>query len=162
MEFRRISGASRLGPVRLAALVLFTGMAAFTCQGSAPKSVGHSTVTDPTFLDQLRAEFQRTNPRIVKVTIIEVRAWDIFGPRAVVATGIRSDMNFSGDFTDELFGIFLANDSLTQVTKVIDKFRTPSWLDYNIRIESLSSDSIIVAGEGATYRDLPMRKAYKR
>ena len=131
-------------------------------QGASSKESSRLTEAPPKLQDQIRMEFNKTNPRIARIGILDVEGWHLLGPRVVVAWGIRPDLNFSGDFSDELFGVFLTDDSLTVISRVLDVFATPRWLDYYVRIQKLTMDSVIVVGEGMTYGDEPMRRAYVR
>src|SRR5438552_9213486 len=55
---------------------------------------------------------------------------------------------------DELFGVFLANRSLTRVIRTLDIFPSLRTGDYDaLFVPDVAGDSIIVIGLGATYGD---------
>jgi hypothetical protein len=112
-------------------------------------------------LDTIRARLRAANPAIEQVAILDLRAPVFDSPRrAVLAWGIRKDHQFRGDFRDELFGLFVVNDSLTRVLQALDLIPTPRWLDYAMRIDRVTAESVFVVGKGATYGDGPMMRAY--
>jgi hypothetical protein len=129
-------------------------------QGRGPAVVAASPVNP--LVDSLRSRLRVVNNRIELVKILEVRAAPSgASPRSVlVAHGIRADRRFSGDFSDELFGVFVVDDSLTRIIRVLEVLPTPRWLDYEMRIERVSMDSVWIAGKGATYSDNPRRWVY--
>lgn len=110
-------------------------------------------------LDAIRARFQKHNPNIEHVQVIDTK------PRLskhwVLVRGIRQDRDFKGSFDDELFGLFIVDDDFESVEKVIDIFPTKRWADYEIWIDSYSLESIMLRGHGATYEDNGMEKAYE-
>ena len=109
----------------------------------------------------LRASFQRRNPKLAHVGVLDLEAWDFQGPRVVLGWAIVRDHTFRGNFEDEMFGVFVVNESLTRVERVVDTFPTGRWFDYEVRFGRLTADSIEVLGRGATYSDDPTRRTYK-
>jgi hypothetical protein len=107
------------------------------------------------------AVFQEKNPKLSTVGVLELRSWDFLGPRVVIGWSIVRDRVFRGDFKDEMFGVFVVDESLTRVERVLDLFPTPRWFDYQLTIGRFTGDSVEVVGAGSTYGDDPMRKAYK-
>ena len=112
--------------------------------------------TNP-LLGLLKAEFQKTNPRIERIGVVELRGFPEPDARkyVMIGWGVRKDRTFSGEFTDELFGFFVVDESLGRIEKVIKVLPTPRWLDYSFRIASLSADAIVITGKGVTYGDQP-------
>lgn len=109
----------------------------------------------------LRTRLQEVNPIIEHVAIFEVRApWHEDRRRVVLAWGVRKDRVFRGRFEDELFGVFVMNDSLTRVLRTLDVMPTRRWLDYEWHIANIRMDSVFLSGRGATYGDEPLKKAY--
>ncbi len=108
-------------------------------------------------LQMLKFELQRQNPRIHHVAVVELRPFPFPDPRKylMIGWGIREDRNFSGDFSDELYGFFVLDASLSRITKVLKIVATPRWLDYSFRFEEVTADTIIVKGQGSTYGDQP-------
>ena len=122
---------------------------------AAPSAAGNPLLA--AIRDTLRAR----NPAIGSVRIIEQRSVDYAtGPSVIIAYGVRADRDFRGSFQDELFGIFVANDSLTRVVRTLEVLPTPRWLDYSVRIVRLAPDSVRVEGRGASYGDQPLERAY--
>ena len=112
-------------------------------------------------LDSIRSVLRLTTPAIDEVAILEVRAGPMGDPRrALLAWGIRKDREFHGSFAEELFGVFVVNDSLTRLLRTIDVIPTPRWLDFDMRIVSVTRDSIHLRGQGATHGDAPFSRAY--
>ncbi|MDH3456795.1 MAG: hypothetical protein OER90_08135 [Gemmatimonadota bacterium] len=112
-------------------------------------------------LELLGAEFRDRNAAIKHITVLEVRSPFVESThRAVVARGIRGDRQFQGDFADELFGLFVLNDSLTRVLAVLDMFPTPRWRDFEVELARVTPDSLYLEGRGATYGDQPLRRSY--
>jgi hypothetical protein len=114
-------------------------------------------------LDSIRVRFRQASPAIDEVSILEVRTPGYLPPdrrRALLAWGVRKDHTFRGSFNDELFGVFIVNDSLTRIVRTLEIIPTPRWLDYAMRIDRVTVDSVFVRGEGATYRDGPMVRSY--
>lgn len=118
---------------------------------------GQATDTDSLLAD-IRVEMQNTNAQISDIQVLDTK------PRLsqywVVARGIVATDNYKGSLEDELFGIFVVDQSFTRVVDTIDVFPTPRWRDYNLWIASHSSDRITVEGRGATYQDNATQKSY--
>ncbi|HVF27987.1 MAG TPA: hypothetical protein VM943_07095, partial [Pyrinomonadaceae bacterium] len=88
-----------------------------------------------TFLSDLKAEFQKHNPKLANFKVVDMRP-TTFGPLKylVVGWGIKSNWNFENDFNTEVFGLFLVDGSLMHVEKTLDFIPTPRWLDTEVRI----------------------------
>jgi hypothetical protein len=116
-----------------------------------------SSASPNPLLQVLRIELQRQNPRIHHVAVVELRPFPFPNPRKylMIGWGIRKDRNFSGDFSDELYGFFVLDASLSRIIKVLNIVATPRWLDYSFRFEEVTADTIIVRGQGSTYGDQP-------
>lgn len=148
---------------RHATLLLVLGALLTTAFGRRDEtSLRHGLVFRPTpILDSIRSVLRLTTPAIDEVAILEVRAGPIGDPRrALLAWGIRKDRQFQGSFAEELFGVFVVNDSLTRILRTVDVIPTPRWLDFEMRLESVTRDSIRVRGQGATYGDAPFSRTY--
>jgi hypothetical protein len=61
---------------------------------------------------------------------------------------------------DELFGIFLLDDSLFSVLRTIDILPSQRWDDFAIRIVKIWKDTLTIHGEGVMYGDGPFDKRY--
>jgi len=118
-------------------------------------------------LSTLRGQFQKHNTKISTVEIDEIRTLDA-GPFSttnrvrflVVARGVRSDERFEGSFEDELFGIFLLDDSLFSILRTIDIIPTQRWGDYAVKIVRYRKDTLTIHGEGVGYGDQQIDKRY--
>ncbi len=135
-----------------------------TAAASAPApGVDTSTVVsgENPLIGALRTEFQKKNPKLTRVGVLDLDAWFFKGPRLVLAWGIVGDYTFRGDFNDEMFGVFVVDESLTHIERVVDIFPTRAWYDYHVRFGRLTGDSVEVLGRGDTYGDDPTLRAYK-
>ena len=118
-----------------------------------------SSASQNPLLEVLKFELQRQNPRIHHVAVVELHPFPFPEPRKylMIGWGIRQDRSFSGDFSDELFGFFVLDASLSRIIKVLKIVSTPRWLDYRFRFQEVTADTIIVSGKGSTYGDQPRR-----
>src|SRR5262245_20313684 len=144
-------------------LLPLTLAASMACcsRGPAPhRSAALPTHQNP-ILAALRDSFQRVNPKLQEVGILDLRSWDFVGPRVVLGWAIVGDYTFRGDFNDEMFGVFVVNDSLSQVERVVATSATPLWYDFDMQLGRLTGDSVEVVGRGMTYGDGPLRWKYR-
>ncbi|MCA1565417.1 MAG: hypothetical protein LC803_07240 [Acidobacteria bacterium] len=112
-------------------------------------------------LSNLKAEFQKRNPNIAHVKIIDARPTLTDIPKyLVLGWGIRADRTFRGNFEDELFGLFLVDESLSKVEKVMDFIPTPRWYDTEMRIISVDATKAVVEAKGETYGVKSLRREY--
>ena len=106
-------------------------------------------------LGALTAEFQKRNPKIGHVELFDVRPLFLspinYPERPnhylVIARGVRTDKYFEGNFSDELLGIFVFDDSLCSIKRVIDLIPTERWGDWIIKVVRIWKDSVTVQGE---------------
>ena len=80
-------------------------------------------------VNAIAVAFREKNPKLSTVGVLELRSWDFLGPRVVIGWAIVGDKVFRGDFKDEMFGVFVVDESLTRVERVVDVFPTPRWID---------------------------------
>ena len=112
-------------------------------------------------LNILLSQFRDRNPKIGFVELYDIRAlflnpgypWPKTNRYLVLARGIRSDFNFAGTWEDELFGLFVFDNSLSSVTHTVAIIPSKRWGDYMVRIVEISKDSVTVHGNGMTYDD---------
>lgn len=117
---------------------------------------------DCSFVNKLKTAFKEKNPKIETIHIIDVRPSVSGDPKYfVLARGIRSDMDFKGDFSDEMFGLFVVDSSLRNIEKVVEFIPTPRWNDTDVRIKNVETDSITVEGKGQTYGGVLLTRKYK-
>ena len=113
-------------------------------------------------LEDVRRVLRAENPRIAQVRIVALRHVVPDGTHPLlIGWGIRADRTYRGDLSDELFGVFAADDSLTRVERVFDIFPTRRWLDYEVGFLGTPDEGTIrVYGRGATYGDEPWARTY--
>lgn len=114
-------------------------------------------------LDSVRQAFTAKNPRIVRSRILEIRpnpAQPAGAEYAVLATGTAPNQGDEIDFTNELYGVFVTDSTLTRVLRVLDIFTTQRWGDYSVRFEPVGFDSLVVVGSGIAHGDQPLRRRY--
>ena len=112
-------------------------------------------------LAKLKAEFQKHNPNIAHVRIVDMRPTLTEIPKyLVVGWGIRADRTFRGNFGDELFGLFLVDESLSSVDKVMDFIPTPRWHDTEMRITKVDASKAVLEAKGETYGVISLRREY--
>ncbi|MFH1680294.1 MAG: hypothetical protein ABIH26_06565 [Candidatus Eisenbacteria bacterium] len=146
--------------VRLVSAIVFIVTIPSQTAG-AEESADPSDRERNTLLQELAAIFKQENPKIERVAILDLRSFFYdYGHYAFVGWGIVEDGAFRGDPRGELFGVFVADPGLTRITEVLEITPTPRWQDYGLYIESVGADSIVVTGEGLSYRDDPVRRAY--
>jgi hypothetical protein len=117
---------------------------------------------DCSLICQLKVEFKKRNEKIEHIRILTVRPTPFGNPKyLVVVWGIRADWDFKGDFADELFGLFIVDDSLQHVEKVIDFVPSPRWNDTEMKIAKLDTDYIVLEGIGATYGGILFKRKYR-
>lgn len=135
-----------------------------------PSGTGPAEAASPTkqvpqdedkLISALRTSFQKKNPKLGQVGVLDLKAWYFLGPRLILGWAIVKDHQFRGDFNDEMFGVFVVNESLTRVERTVDIFPTRSWFDYEVRFGRFTADSVEVLGMGATHGDDPTRRLYK-
>ncbi len=132
-------------------------------QKTQPQTPRHSEI-----LSTLRAEFQKHNPIVSRVQLCDIYRIDTYRDSSfaspngyiVIARAIRPDFDFKGNFEDELFGVFLLDDSLCTISRTIDIIPTPRWNDYQMNISQIWHDTLTVHGSGSTYGDEALDKRY--
>jgi hypothetical protein len=141
----------------IAVMMLFWLCAA----GHPPASVNSQEKAACSILSDLKLEFQKRNPNIAHVKVIDVRPTVMGTPKyLVLGWGIRADYDFKGKFEDELFGLFLVDGSLSKVEKVMDFIPTPRWYDTEMRITSLDATKAVLEAKGETYGTRLLRREY--
>lgn len=110
-------------------------------------------------LDNVLLELQNTNHLISTVQVVDTR------PRLsrywVVARGVIASEDYDATIEDELFGVFVVDESFTQIDHVVDVFPSPKLRDYDVWITSHGPNSITVRGHGTTYHDNGIQKTYQ-
>lgn len=126
-------------------------------QDAAPSPRGDNC----SILAKLSAEFRKRNPNIAHARIVDMRPTLTEVPKyLVLGWGIRADRTFRGDFADELFGLFLVDESLSEVEKVMDFIPTPRWHDTEMRITRVNASEAVLEATGETYGGRLLRRKY--
>ena len=110
----------------------------------------------------LQAAFAAKNPKVTRAKVLELRSIGMgAGPYVLLGRGIRPDSKFEGSFDDELFGVFILDNSLSKIERTVDIFPTCRWADCIVSIEKVSwpGTEVVVVGAGS-YGDGPFRKVY--
>ena len=117
---------------------------------------------ETSILATFKAEFQKKNPKIEDISIIDVAQEYIGAPRYfVLARGIRKDKKFEGDFSDELFGLFVVDEKFLNILGTIAVIPTKRWNDHQMKIQKPIRDGIIITGQGTSYGDQPFSQKYR-
>ncbi len=115
----------------------------------------------PSVMQQALTLLQKKNSSIGKITFLQLMPFYGRNTRYLLLVhGIRADVRFSGDFNDELFGLFVVDQSFERVLRVIDIIPTRRWNDYSVEIKLGGDGSILAVCKGATYGDQPVIKRY--
>ena len=115
----------------------------------------------PTLVSQVQAEFKKKNTKVEDVTLLELVPFYGRSLRyLVLAHGIRQDVKFEGSFEEELFGLFVVDQSFTKILATVDIFPTERWNDYSVEIKRPIFESIVLVCKGATYGDVNRVRRY--
>ncbi len=109
----------------------------------------------------IQRAFQQKNSNIQDTTLLQVQP--VYGKTKkylVLAHGITADKRFAGSFEDELFGLFVVDDSFSRIERLIDVFPSRRWNDYAVKFKLQDAGTVIVTGQGATYGDQKVTKWY--
>lgn len=112
-------------------------------------------------LSEITRIFNDQNPNVDEIHLMDIysktRGSDYY---IVLAHGIRGDRQFCGSLEDELFGLFVVDNSFMKVIVVLDIIPTLRWNDYTMSLEKPMNDSIVLIGEGLSYADENFRRSY--
>lgn len=110
--------------------------------------------TAPVFADDpfLLGYFRNENPNITDVQLIEYVSNYHLADGLLVARGTRPGKTFTGNWKDELFGIFRTNKNL-EVIKVMEFVPTRRWRDYCVEIDRKQPGQFVVRFYGCSYYD---------
>jgi hypothetical protein len=161
VEVRMPSTSLAVSVFLFLALVVLSANSSTTivaAQSSTPRT--STSEANVQLIDALRLALKKRNHLIERVTIVELRALPPDGPHVLIGEGVRQDQRFQGSFEDELFGVFLVDSKHTRIESTLEIMPTPRWLDYRMRIESLTATRLVVVGKGDTYGDQPLRRVY--
>ncbi len=85
------------------------------------------TLRENPLIIALRDSFTARNPRVTEVHVLDMRSGDYLRESAssiVLAYAVRPDHRLERTMADELFGLFLVNESMTRITETIDVIET--------------------------------------
>lgn len=158
----------------LVSLVAFAAVLAGCSTGEqpsperAPSTVGEAYDPGPVEIDTgspdpmvtaLGDAFRERNPGISSVSLLEFRRVAAGGGgNLVVARGVRPR---GRPPEDELFGVFVFDDSLQRIQRTLDVFPTPRWLDYDVAIARATGESVWVRGRAISDSLNVMLKGYR-
>ena len=128
----------------------------------APLPAPTASAAEPQLLRSLHEVFEHSNPRIRTVRVLEVQpspATPLGDEYALLATGWAPQRSGEVDFSDELFGVFVVDSTITKPLRILSIFPTQRWKDYWVRFERIGFDSLVVVGSGRAFGDQPMRLA---
>ncbi len=126
-----------------------------------PQTLNTPKENQGSIIDKLKIEFQKRNPNIALVRIVDMRPALTEIPKyLVLGWGIRADRDFKGRSEDELFGLFLVDESLDKVEKVMDFIPSPRWLDTEMRITSVDATRAVIKAKGETYGGILLQREY--
>jgi hypothetical protein len=144
-----------------ALVIAFTIFFWISTAGYPPALVNSQERGTCSILSNLKVEFQKRNPNIAHIKVVDVRPTLTEIPKyLVLGWGIRADRDFKGNFEDELFGLFLVDESLSRVEKVMDFIPTPRWYDTEMRITSIDATKAVLEAKGETYGIKSLRREY--
>lgn len=116
---------------------------------------------NPTLVSQIQGEFKKKNTKVEDVTLLELVPFYGRSLRyLVLGHGIRQDEKFEGSFEEELFGLFVVDQSFTKILATVDIFPTERWNDYSVEIKRPTFESIVLVCKGATYGDVNRIRTY--
>jgi len=125
---------------------------------------GPSTKTDPmvnvSIIDRLQIEFRKRNPRLDHVDITDLRQTRMGSAFVVVAHAIRKDRSPSEDLSDEMFGVFVCDGPLREISTTLDMFQPVRWNDTEVRITDLAPDTVSITVIGLSQGDVQAVKKY--
>jgi hypothetical protein len=176
---REVFSVRRMDSVRplRAALAAFSLACVIGCGAGASRDAGsgssadagrvpvteavRDTGSDPMIV-ALEQAFTARNPRASSVLIIEFRREGLGGgANFVLARGVKPDELFEGRVEDELFGVFVFDDSLRRIRQTVAMFPTPRWNETRMRFERTSAESIFLMGWASTSGETLMTPGFR-
>lgn len=147
----------------LTVVSLSLGLALAPSPAITQAQAGNGTKPANSLESLLQAAFAAKNPKVTRTKVLELRSIGMgAGPYVLLGWGIRPDSPFERSFDDELFGVFILDNSLTKIERTLDIFPTCRWADCIVSIEKVSwpGTEVVVVGAGS-YGDRPFRKVYR-
>jgi hypothetical protein len=108
------------------------------------------TGSDPMIVSLVDA-FTARNPAARHITIVEFRREGSGGgANLVLARGAKPDAAFEGRTEDELFGVFVFDDSLRRIRQTVAMFPSPRGGGTSLRFDRTTAESVFVLGWAST------------
>ena len=142
----------RLFMIMVLVITFLTG-----CGGSA--DVSPAGQAPPGLLAQMEREFARINPRVTHIHVLNLIA-DPSRPGhryAALATATTSE---PVELSDELFGVFVVDSTITRIERVVETFPSGRLRDYTVLISFPTSDTLLVRGFGTMDSESSIRHPY--
>ena len=103
--------------------------------------------------------FQKVNPEIKEVQVIEYVSNYHFDNGILVVRGIKPVNSFTGNWSDELFGIFTTNKNM-EIVDILEFIPTKRWHDYCVEVKREKLSHFIVRFHGCSYNDQEVLRRY--
>jgi len=118
------------------------------------------TGSDPMIVALLDA-FTARNPEARRISIVEFRREaEGGGANLVLARGARPDASFRGRPEDDLFGVFVFDDSLRRVLRTVTLFPAPRPGETQVRFDRATADSVWLFGWASTSGETLLTTGY--
>jgi hypothetical protein len=141
--------------ISIAVLAVCVGLAACARPGAT-----NAAKTPPTgLLGQFQNAFAKSNPRISHVHVLNLIS-DAGRPGheyAALVTGLTST---PVDLSDEMFGVFVVDSTLTRVQRVLEIIPSGRLLDYAVVMKFSGPDTLVVRGFGMMDQGASFRHAF--
>jgi len=106
--------------------------------------------------------FTARSPNARRVQIVEFRReGGGGGANLVLARGVRPDETFAGRADDDLFGVFVFDDSLKRVQRTVAMFPAPRFGDTHMEFERTTPESVFVVGWAAASGETLLTAGYR-
>ena len=103
--------------------------------------------------------FQKENPDITEVHIIEYVSNYYHEGGLLVARGIKPTNSFTGNWNDELFGVFHTDKNM-EIINALEFIPTKRWHDYCAEVKRKEFSHFVVRFYGCTYSDVEIVREY--
>ena len=112
----------------------------------------------------IQSELRRAKPDITGTRLVDLKPGLRWGKPVgyvvvAVATGPHRGFGTTAEI-GELFGVFLVDSTLTRVIRTLDVFPSRRIQDYDVWINYVGNDTLTICGQGSSYGDQQMRRAY--
>lgn len=108
---------------------------------------------------ELLTYFQKQNPEIIDIQILDYTSSDYLTDGLLVVRGTTLSKTFIGKWENELFGVFYV-DSRLEIKQALEFIPTKRWYDYCVETQSNESREFFLNFYGCTYLDQKMVRKY--